>query len=234
LHSEPILGRVRVQKAFRQSKLYDALAAVPLIALYIFGASGLAMQVFAAARQAVTARSWLHGLDAAGLLLALVFIALQVVLFLVRRQPVLFSQGWLARGTAILAANFIAVLLLLPRAMMPTSLHALSAVLIGAGTAGSIYSASYLGRAFSILPQARQLVTSGPYRFIRHPLYLSEFVALFGVMLQFRQPWSLTIALAAIALQIPRMTFEERVLSAAFPTYRDYMARTARLMPHIY
>jgi protein-S-isoprenylcysteine O-methyltransferase Ste14 len=117
---------------------------------------------------------------------------------------------------------------------MPPVVHAISAALIVLGTAGSIYSASYLGRAFSILPQARVLVVSGPYRFIRHPLYLSEFIASFGVMLQFAQPWSLAITLAAIALQFPRMAFEERVLGAAFPAYKDHMMRTQRLIPHVY
>jgi protein-S-isoprenylcysteine O-methyltransferase Ste14 len=41
-----------------------------------------------------------------------------------------------------------------------------------------------LGRSISILPQARQLVTSGPYAFVRHPLYLGEMTAMLGIAMQ--------------------------------------------------
>ena len=43
----------------------------------------------------------------------------------------------------------------------------------------------HLGRSFSIVPQARTLVRTGPYKFVRNPLYLAEEVALLGTLLQF-------------------------------------------------
>jgi protein-S-isoprenylcysteine O-methyltransferase Ste14 len=109
-----------------------------------------------------------------------------------------------------------------------------SASLVIAGAVASTYVGGWLGRSFSIFPQARHLVTRGPYRFIRHPLYVAEQIATFGVMLQFAQPWSIVVALASVATQFPRMHYEEQVLSEAYPSYRDYAARTARLIPHIY
>ena len=92
----------------------------------------------------------------------------------------------------------------------------------------------WLGRSLSILPQARKLVTGGPYRFVRHPLYLAEFVALFGLAWQFALPWSLLLWCLAAAAQFPRMYFEEQVLSETFPEYRSYAAQTARLLPGVY
>jgi protein-S-isoprenylcysteine O-methyltransferase Ste14 len=59
-------------------------------------------------------------------------------------------------------------------------------------------------------------------------------IATLGVMLLYRQPWALGIALVTFALQIARMHYEERVLSEAYPAYREYMARTARLIPRVY
>ncbi len=92
----------------------------------------------------------------------------------------------------------------------------------------------WLGRSFSLLPEARRLVTNGPYRRIRHPLYLAGLVGSLGVMLQYRQPWALLVVLATLALQILRMNYEEQVLSRAFPEYETYATRSWRLIPGVF
>ena len=90
-----------------------------------------------------------------------------------------------------------------------------------------------LGRCFGILPEARGLVTRGPYRLVRHPVYLGELAASTGLALtspSFRN----AIALAALAAaQRVRMSFEERALATAFTDYLDYAARTPRLIPRV-
>ena len=219
---------------FRRTKTYDLLAAGPLIGLYAFGSWGLWLQASAAMRAAIADGSAVRVLDAAALFASLAFVAFQAVLFIVRREPVLFSQSWFARGIAVVAANLPVVLLLVPRDAMPPALHAISGLLIVIGTIGAIWAAFYLGRAFSILPQARQLATSGPYRLVRHPLYLFEIIAMLGVALQFRQPWAMIIFVVDAALQILRIGHEERVLAQAFPDYPAYAAKTSRLFPALY
>ena len=77
-------------------------------------------------------------------------------------------------------------------------------------------------------------MTASPYKHIRHPLYLTEQIALFGVMLQYQQPWALLIALAFLALHLRRMDYEERVLREAYRAYSEYAAPTARLIRGIY
>ena len=84
------------------------------------------------------------------------------------------------------------------------------------------------------IPQARALVTNDPYRYVRHPLYLAEFLIVFGLGLGFKQPWSSVVTLLFLPAQLPRMNFEEEVLTKAFPNYGDYARRTARLIPFIY
>jgi protein-S-isoprenylcysteine O-methyltransferase Ste14 len=91
-----------------------------------------------------------------------------------------------------------------------------------------------LRRSFSVLPEARRLVTSGPYSLIRHPVYLSEEITLFGVMLQFVQPWAFLVFAIQLCFQFARIPFEERVLADAYPEYAEYSSRTARLLPGIY
>ena len=125
-------------------------------------------------------------------------------------------------------------MMLLPRAALRPEAALASNLVVLVATLGSIWAVVWLGRSFSILPQARALVTSGPYRFVRHPLYLTEFVAIFGLAWQFALPWSLLIWATAAAAQFPRMYYEEQVLSATLPDYADYAAKTARLVPGLY
>jgi protein-S-isoprenylcysteine O-methyltransferase Ste14 len=84
------------------------------------------------------------------------------------------------------------------------------------------------------MAETRQLVTSGPYRFVRHPLYLTEEIATIGVFMQFASAWTALIFAVQIAFQLRRMHNEELVLSARFPEYVAYRQHTARLIPGIY
>jgi protein-S-isoprenylcysteine O-methyltransferase Ste14 len=84
------------------------------------------------------------------------------------------------------------------------------------------------------MAETRQLVTSGPYRFVRHPLYLAEEIAMVGVFLQFASVWTALLLLVQIAFQLRRMHNEETVLIAKFPQYTAYCCATARLIPGIY
>jgi len=77
-------------------------------------------------------------------------------------------------------------------------------------------------------------VTSGPYKIVRHPLYLSEQIGNFALAMQFKQPWAILIALASLAAQFPRMRYEEQILRATFPEFEAYAARTWRLLPGLY
>ena len=72
----------------------------------------------------------------------------------------------------------------------------------------------------------------GPYRFVRHPLYLGELVALLGVVIGADRWWlALPAWLAGLVLQLLRTGYEEESLRTVFPEYREYAARTKRLIP---
>jgi len=85
-----------------------------------------------------------------------------------------------------------------------------------------------------MMAEARRLVTSGPYRFVRHPLYLAEELAIIGISMQFFSLSTAFVLVVQIAFQLRRMYNEEAVLAATFPEYAAYQARTARLIPGIY
>ena len=162
------------------------------------------------------------------------FLAILVVMFTVRHVPQRTAPGFYPRCAAV-AGTFLSVgMVQLPLQELSYGLYLGSLLLIIGGTVLAIYAALVLGRSVSILPEARRLVTWGPYALVRHPLYLGEIVATAGVALQYWSVWALLLLALACAFQLQRMKYEERVLFQAFPKYGDYMARTARLMPGVY
>jgi protein-S-isoprenylcysteine O-methyltransferase Ste14 len=88
-----------------------------------------------------------------------------------------------------------------------------------------------LGRCFGILPEARGLVTRGPYRFVRHPVYLGELGAVVGLSIGAPSLWNVLVLVAFYAAQAVRMRLEEQALGREFPEYADYAAVTQRLVP---
>jgi protein-S-isoprenylcysteine O-methyltransferase Ste14 len=214
--------------AAQKSKLYDLAAATPMVALLSFEigwALLLILQTPGTIGSALTICSKIADV---------VFSCLLILLFAVRRPPVRKAHGLLPRVAAIVGLLLPFIVLGLPRANLTLSMTIFSSAIVLAGTIASIFITCWLGRSFSILPQARALVTEGPYRFVRHPLYLAEFIILFGGLWEFEQPWSFFVMAAVIGVQLPRIHFEEQVLMEAFPSYREYASRTARLLPGLY
>jgi protein-S-isoprenylcysteine O-methyltransferase Ste14 len=88
-----------------------------------------------------------------------------------------------------------------------------------------------LGRCFGVLPEARGLVTGGPYRLVRHPLYLGELGTCLGLVIASPSGRNLFAAVVFVLAQAARMLMEERELARQFPEYHAYAARTPRLIP---
>lgn len=216
---------------FEATKAYDVLVASPLILFYAFSLFGFGPQFEDAL--ALEPR-WFSVLQVASLASTVCYFALVIALVILRRMPVAKSQGIWPRVVALLGANLLIVVALLPRVALSAPATTMATVLTGGGTIAEIVILFRLGRSFTILPEARRLVTRGPYRYIRHPLYLVSIIASIGVMMQFEQPWAFLLVVAANVLQIARLHYEERVLRDAFPDYAQYAARTWRLLPGIY
>jgi protein-S-isoprenylcysteine O-methyltransferase Ste14 len=90
-----------------------------------------------------------------------------------------------------------------------------------------------LGSSFSIAPEVRALVVTGPYRFMRHPIYLAELLMFVGVVVAYPRLTTLVGTLSVLALQIFRIEVEESLLRASFPaSFAKFSARTRfRLIP---
>ena len=215
--------------AFRDTKLFDGLAGLPLLVWFGFSALSLRPNLVRDGEAILAGEGGLLvGLRFFSLLFSILFCLLTVWLLLVRDKPVRRIGGALPRICAV-AGTFLGVSILrLPVAELDLPLQALAFFLTGLGSALSFYVLSKLGKSFSIIPEARRLVTAGPYALARHPLYAAEIVTVLGLILQYRQPWAAALGVATIALQVTRTLFEEQVLGEAFPEYADYRTRVKR------
>jgi len=223
------------REAFLHSKFYDFLTALPLITWFGFciwvQAPVLAVQISQTNFETADATS-LAGL--ASKIATLVFVGLFALLLALRHKPRTKMKGLYPRVVAIAGTYLSVGIVLLPSRELPAPILFLSTVLVLSGAVLSIYVLFSLGRSLSLLPEARRLITDGPYRFVRHPLYLTEAIGLFGLVVQYLSPLALTLAVLQCVFQYQRMKNEERVLLDTFPEYGAYITTTARLLPGVY
>jgi protein-S-isoprenylcysteine O-methyltransferase Ste14 len=166
--------------------------------------------------------------------LSLAFAAL-VVVMTIRRLPATHGPSGLEpRITAIAGTYALIFLVALPSGDAPLLARQTGVALMAIGLVGSIYALWHLGRAFSIAPTARELVTSGPYGIVRHPLYITEGITTLGIIIGFWSWPAVLLGLVQTALQYRRIAHEEHVLREAFPeSYGDYAARVPQLLPRL-
>jgi protein-S-isoprenylcysteine O-methyltransferase Ste14 len=157
--------------------------------------------------------------------------------------PLTEATAHTRRDTAVawffvaIQAALLAVMVFYPRdaGWSPTPLmRAAGSAFMGAGVVVGFWSAAYLGRGLtpSPLPNgATGLVTKGPYRFVRHPMYTS--VILLGIGIAIRSgSWIVTVALVGLILLFAvKSRWEEMHLADTFPGYERYMGTTGRFLP---
>lgn len=106
------------------------------------------------------------------------------------------------------------------------------------GTAIRITGMAQLGHLFSgfvTLQPEHRLITTGCYRWVRHPIYSGSLLAFAGFFLVFRSQVALIAVPAYLIGTLMRIADEERLFVETFETeYEQYRARTWRLLPFVY
>lgn len=170
-------------------------------------------------------------LKAASTIFSTIFLVLILYFTITRLPPRDSASGLEPRITAVVGTFVMALLIVLPPGTIGQELQLASTLLIIIGTVLSLYCIRQLGRSFSIMATARELVTEGPYKIIRHPLYGAEVVTILGVCIGHWSPAAAVLGLVWLALQIRRAQNEERILRECFPEYGDYARRVPMLLP---
>lgn len=170
-------------------------------------------------------------LETALALTAAAYLGLQLATYW-RKPPALVSRrDWRAVVATALAIDALGLSVGQP-ITQPDALP-MGLALTLAGTLLAFWSVIHLGRSFSLLPQARHLVTTGPYRYVRHPIYLGGLlITLAEVWIRF-SPLVVALNVLFVGAQIVRLRYEESVLETAFPEYASYRTRTPALIPGI-
>lgn len=160
--------------------------------------------------------------------------ALAIWCYLRRRRAVATSRSVTAHAAAIAATWLPFIVPLHPGVPPGQGRQALSDVLLICGMAWAVWTLRFLDRNVSILAQARDVVDRGPYKWVRHPLYLGEIVSSLGIALAANSYVAIGLWLALCGLQAYRAFREEQVLMSALPAYRSYRNRTAALLPGVF
>jgi protein-S-isoprenylcysteine O-methyltransferase Ste14 len=82
-------------------------------------------------------------------------------------------------------------------------------------------------------PTAGGLVTTGPYRFWRHPIYAAVLYFMGAAALDYHSASAMSAAMLVTVGAAVRMYAEETLLVTAYPDYAAYSARTARVIPFV-
>ncbi len=128
------------------------------------------------------------------------------------------------------------------RPLTTTLLNAWSLVLglalIILGWAATLWCYSIMGSAWRIGIDQREknpLVTEGPFRLVRHPIYLFQTVILFGALLLLPTALSLlTLIIHFVCVSVKAQDEESYLLRIHGEKYREYLSRTGRLFPKFF
>ena len=159
-----------------------------------------------------------------------------------RARAVSVARGFFEVGFPIMVAGLPILIFFMPYSLpqwLPFSstqhlvFYLIIMGLIAFGGLINLIGLITLRRAFTIMSEARALITHGVFRFVRHPLYCGHIIMFFGSMLLRLSAATVLLYLLFLAGQVFRARIEERKLEGAFADYAGYRERTGMFIPRI-
>ncbi len=146
------------------------------------------------------------------------------------------GEYWVAGQIVCMSATVLAPLLPFP-VSLPAIARPAGICLMAAGVALGAWGMRALGTSLAAVPKPvsrGQLVTSGPYALVRHPIYASVTLVGLGWALTTRSLPALTAALATTVYLDRKAAREEAWLREKYADYAAYAARVKRLVPFVW
>lgn len=156
-----------------------------------------------------------------------------VVLFILLRRPTRDISRRPGDWVLGLSGTLLPLLAIAPEGVPAVGL-ALVAGLMAAGFLLQLWAKLTLRRSFGVVAANRGVKASGPYAFVRHPMYAGYALTHIGFLLAGPAWWNFAIYGATLAIAVRRILAEERVLMAD-PAYRALAEKTRyRLLPFVF
>ena len=145
--------------------------------------------------------------------------------------------AWWVVAQAILLALFLLVPRIGPAWPNPGAFRAIGWAFAIAGVLLFVWGVLNLGRSLTPFPRPLpkgRLITSGAYRFVRHPIYFAVLAVCLGIAMATQSPLRLALAFALLAFFDLKARREEIWLQEQYPEYAAYKMRVKKLIPWIY
>src|SRR5947208_3033321 len=153
---------------FQQTRAYDVFMRLPFLALAgAFVVKGATNFLKYEREVDPMLPDALYAVNVAAQLAVIAFVVALAVLVVARARPTGKARGLEPRVSALIGTFLVTSVVLFPHRQLSFAAGVISTILLLAGNTMAVYVVTHLGRSFSIMPEARGLVTSGLYRHIR-------------------------------------------------------------------
>jgi protein-S-isoprenylcysteine O-methyltransferase Ste14 len=132
------------------------------------------------------------------------------------------------RGERWVLAQLVLFVLILASLFVGAGVTRLGWIVAAVGLALGVWAAVTMGSSLSPFPRPprdAELVDRGPYRYLRHPIYVGGVLFFAGLSLVF-SVYGLILTAVLAAFWVAKARLEERHLAERFPAYADYKRRT--------
>jgi protein-S-isoprenylcysteine O-methyltransferase Ste14 len=237
--NSPVIGGTIAPGGFKSTpvskdRVLDLIERAIILILFLYFANRMLPRLagLISAEIAYPELFWLaasRNLDAA---LLVISESLGVFLILTRRFATTVSTHPLDWALSLIAVN--APLLAAPAAASTFIPSQIATTLMFAGMIIQISAKAALWRSYGLIPANRGVKISGPYCFVRHPMYAGYSLTHIGFLLGFPSLRNSLLFFTVFLIEIARLMREELVLNRD-PLYRDYAIRVhCRLIPGVF